>query len=187
MGVVKPDEVFDDGHKFRYALEDTAPDLFAGDLPEPPFHEIQAGRRGRSEMQMKSRMLVQPLSNTGVGVGPVVVQDQMEIQSVRRFPVDRAEEVQELCVPVTGITGADQGAVEGVEGRAQAGGSIALVVMGHGPAPAFLHRQFRLGPVQGLNLRRFINAQDQRLVRGVQVDADDIGQLLHEPRCRSTT
>ena len=35
MGVVEPDEVFDDSHRLRKAFKDPAADLLAGDLHEP--------------------------------------------------------------------------------------------------------------------------------------------------------
>jgi len=52
--------------------------------------------------------------------------------------------------------------------------------MGHRAGPAALHRQARLGAVERLDLALFVHAQHDRFVRGVEVEADDIDQLLFE-------
>jgi hypothetical protein len=41
-------------------------------------------------------------------------------------------------------------------------------------------QQQRLRPVQGLDLRFFIHAQNQSPVRRIQVQADNIADLFHE-------
>ena len=73
-------------------------------------------------------MLLKPLPHIGVLVCPVVVQNQVQGQSLWRFPVDLAQELQELLVSMTRVTGADHGAVEHVERREQTGGSSAIPV-----------------------------------------------------------
>ena len=62
----------------------------------------------------------------------------------------------------------------------QIGGAVALVVMGHRPGPARLHRQRRLGAVQCLALGLLVEAEHHGPLRRVQVQADDIDELLLE-------
>lgn len=47
-----------------------------------------------------------------------------------------------------------------------------------GAATAFLERQARLGVVESLDLSLFLHAQHQVLVRGIETEPDDVGQLL---------
>jgi hypothetical protein len=55
-----------------------------------------------------------------------------------------------------------------------------LVVMRHGPRPATLHGQARLGAVEGLNLALLIDAEDDRLLRRVQIQPNYVLQLGEE-------
>ena len=55
-----------------------------------------------------------------------------------------------------------------------------LIVMGDAFDIAEAHRQHRLAALQRLHLTFLIDAEDQRLVRRVQVQADHVPQLLHE-------
>ena len=45
---------------------------------------------------------------------------------------------------------------------------------------AWLHRQQWLRAIQSLNLRFLIDAEDQRILRWIQVEADDVANLLDE-------
>ena len=115
-------------------------------------------------------------------VGGIIVDDEMQIEMGRSPFVDGLEEAEELAMPVAGHAFADDGAVEHVECRKQRRGAVALVVMGHRPAPALLHRQPRLGAVKGLDLALFIDRQYQGLVGRIDVEADDILDLGDEVR-----
>jgi hypothetical protein len=57
---------------------------------------------------------------------------------------------------------------------------VPLVVMGHALDIAGAQRQQRLGALQRLHLALLIHAQDQGLVRWLQVEPDHIAQLLDE-------
>ncbi len=183
LGVLvrESNELVDRLDQFRDTLEDASPNPLARDLPEPSFDQIQPRGTRRGKVQVESWMLLKPRLHLGVVVCPVVVQDQVEGHPMRRVSVNGAQELQKLLVAVPRVTGADHGAVEHIERREQAGGPVALIVVRHGAASPLLHRQARLRPVQRLHLRFFIHAEHQRLVRGVEVDADHIRQLLDKP------
>jgi hypothetical protein len=55
----------------------------------------------------------------------------------------------------------DDRAIEQAQGREQGRRAVALVVVGHCATAAFLHREARLGTVQGLDLAFLIHAQDE--------------------------
>ena len=85
----------------------------------------------------------------------------------------------ELLVPVALHVAADDGAVENVEGGEQrAVRAVALVVMGHGPGAALLHRQAGLGAVERLDLALLIDREDDGMSRRIDIKADDVPELL---------
>ena len=58
--------------------------------------------------------------------------------------------------------------------------AITLVVVGHRAATTLFDRQTGLSPIQRLNLALFVHAQDDRLLRRIQVQSDHVGQFLQE-------
>ena len=58
--------------------------------------------------------------------------------------------------------------------------SFVVVAAAFGLARA--HRQQRLGPIQRLNLRLFIDAQNQRAIRWIQIEPDDVAHFVDEQR-----
>ena len=86
--VVHSDILFDGKHQIRYAAEHTTANTLAGDLPKPPFNEIQPRGGGRREVAMKAGMVFQPCSDLGVIVRAVVVQNHMDRQVFGGFTVD---------------------------------------------------------------------------------------------------
>ena len=57
---------------------------------------------------------------------------------------------------------------------------MVLVVMGEGPATNQLQGKAGLSAIQGLNLALSIDAEDDCILRGRHVDADDVGEVLDE-------
>ena len=130
----------------------------------------------------------QPRQDLGVLVGAVVVQDRVDQLAGRHRRLDGVEEAQELLVPVALHAAAEHRPVEHVERREQGRGAVALVVVGHGRAPArrtaFSHRQARLGRGRGLlvDLGLLVHREHDRVCRRSDVEADDVAQLGREPR-----
>src|ERR1700732_878077 len=58
--------------------------------------------------------------------------------------------------------------------------------MGHGAASPWFDRQSRLGAIQGLNLTLFVDAEYDRLLRGIEVQTHYIGHLFQELRIRES-
>src|SRR6266576_4669614 len=69
-------------------------------------------------------------------------------------------------------------AVGSIEGCKQRRRPIPLVVMGPGLATSAFERQARLSAIQSLDLTLLIQTQHQSVLRWVQVQTYDIGQLL---------
>ena len=108
----------------------------------------------------------------------VVVDDQVEIEALRRLAVDLVQEADERLMAMLLHALADDRAVEHVERREKSGGAVALVVVGHGAGPAFLHRQARLGAVERLDLGLLVHRQHDGVLRRVDIQADHVLDLL---------
>jgi hypothetical protein len=67
-------------------------------FPEPPLDGVEPGARCGREMQLEAGMLGQPGNDVGVAVGPVVVQDEVNVKSFGNFAIDAAQEPQKLGV-----------------------------------------------------------------------------------------
>ena len=158
---------------FIDALEDAATDALSGDLGKEPLDHVEPRARSRREVQMEARMPREPALYRGSLVGGIIVDDEMQVEMRRRALIDGLKEAEELAMAVAGHAFADDGAVEHVECREQVRGAVALVVMRHRPAAALLHRQPRLGAVEGLDLALFIDRKNQGLVGRVEIEADD--------------
>ena len=103
-------------------------------------------------MERPARMTAQPGMHLGVLVGGVVVDDGVEALPAETCALDGIQEADELLMPMALHAAADDLALQHVERREQRGRAVALVVVRHGPGPALLHGQARLGAVQGLDL-----------------------------------
>lgn len=123
-------------------------------------------------------MPLEPGSHPRMLVGSIIVHDQMQTQFGRRLAVDPLEEPDEFLVPVPRHAVADHFPIEHAQGCEQGGRAIALVVVRHCPTPAFLQRKARLGAIEGLDLAFLVDAQDQGLVRGIEVEPNHIVELL---------
>src|SRR5439155_14105609 len=122
------------------------------------------GSTGRREVDVESRMPLQPALDGGMFVGGIVVHDQMELFVIGGSIVDQPQEVKPLRMAVTLLAQADYFAVQSIEGGEQRSRSVALVVVRHGPRSAALQRQAGLGTVQGLNLTLLVATQHQRVL-----------------------
>src|SRR3954466_14962425 len=97
-------------------------------------------------------MTRQPAPHLRGFVCGVIVENGMNELACRYLGLQRVEEADELLVPMALHVLAEHRAFEHVEGGKQRGRAVALVVMGHGRAAPFLHRQARLCPVERLDL-----------------------------------
>jgi hypothetical protein len=178
--IVDLNEFFDGSDEFRNASEHTSSNPLAGDFSEPAFDQVEPGGTGRGKVQVKARMFLEPPFDVRVFVRPIVVRDQMEIQSSGHLPVNLAQELEKLFVSMAGITGTNHRAVQDIEGGEQTRGSVAFVIMGHRPTATLFHGQSRLCAVQGLDLGLLIDAKHHGFVRRIQIQPHDIGELLDE-------
>lgn len=129
---------------------------------------------------MKARMSLDPGFHAGMFMRAIIIHDQMEIEFGGSCGVDFLQESDELLMPMARHAVSDHFAVEHAEGGKQRGRPMTDVVMGHGSGAAFLQGQTGLGSIECLDLAFFIHAQNQRLVRRIQIKSHDIVQFLDE-------
>lgn len=168
----------DRSDKLRHAAETASTDTLVGQFAEPPLDQVQPGTRRRDEMQVEPRVPPKPGCHARVLVGPIVVYNQMQIEFGPRRCVDLLEEPDEFLVSMPRHAVADDFPIEHAQGREQGGRAVAFVVVRHGATAAPLQRKAWLGAVEGLDLALLVDAQDQGLVRGIEVEPDDIVELL---------
>ena len=96
--------------------------------------------------------------------------------------VDAFEKLEELNRAVALMQGADNLAGLDVQRGVEAGGAVALIVMGRALGGAGQHRQRRRGAVQRLDLAFLIDGQDDGALGRVEVQAADVVDLLDELR-----
>src|SRR5208282_3447758 len=142
----------------------------------------EPGRRYGRKVERPAGMPRQPLAYLRMLAGCVVVDDRVDFLSRRHLRLDGIEEADELLVPVALHIAADDGAIEDVEGREQCRCAMALVVVGHRPGAALLHRQAGLSAVERLDLALLIDREDYGMGGRIDIKANDVAQLADKLR-----
>jgi len=167
--------------KFADALERAAPYAFVREVAEPALDEIEP-RAGRGrEVEMEPRVALEPAGDPRVFVRPVVVHDQVQVESGRGLLVDALEETDELLMAVARHAVADDAAVERVQGGEERGRAVARVVVGLPRRDAGTQREQRLRALKRLDLAFLVHAQHERPVGRVEIESDHIAELLDKP------
>ena len=122
----------------------------------------------------------QPFTHFGMFMGSVVIDDGMDLLSLRHPRFDGVEEADELLMAVSFHVLPDDGAIEDIEGSKQRRGAVPFVVMRHCAGAARFHRQARLGAVERLDLALFVDREDHRMSGRVDVEADNVLEFLCE-------
>ena len=115
MGVVVRNVVVDGGGELGHTLEGTATNTLGGYFSEPTLYKIEPRRRCRNKMELKARMPGKPCLDRWMLVGRIIIGDAVNIQLLRRCPVDSFEEFEELLMTVPRPTLADNLAFEDIE------------------------------------------------------------------------
>src|SRR3989442_1248019 len=96
--VVVLDELVDLAFEVRHGVKGAATDGALRNQSEPAFDLVEPRGVGWSVVDMEARTSGEPDSDSGVSVGAVVIDDQMNIQIVRNVGLDVAQEAQELLM-----------------------------------------------------------------------------------------
>jgi hypothetical protein len=131
-------------------------------------------------MDLEARMAEQPAPDQLGLVGPVVVEDQVDVKLGGDLLFETVQEGLELGRTVTPVRLADHLAGGDVEGGEERGGAGPAVVVGSPLGDARCQGQDGLGAVEGLDLALLVDARDHRPVGRVEVETDDVADLLDE-------
>ena len=115
IGVVVRNVVVDGGSELGHAFEDAAANTVGGDFSEPTLNKIEPRRRGGNKMEVKARMPGKPGLDPWMLVRRIIIGDAVNIQLLRRCPVNRFEEFEELLMTVPRHALADNLAFQDIE------------------------------------------------------------------------
>ena len=133
-------------------------------------------------MAVPARPLGEPVLDQPGLVARCVVHDDMDVEVGGHGALHLVEERAELARPMPLHAAPDDRAGGGVEGGEQGGRAVALVIVAAPLRLARPHGQHRLGAVERLDLALLVDAEHQRAVRRVEIEADDVAHLVDELR-----
>src|SRR5262249_33869709 len=155
---------------------------FAGYRREEAFDKVDPGRGSRREVQLEAGMLGEPgLHFLGL-MGRVVVDDEMKVEGLRHHPVDLFEEANGLVGAWARQAFSKQLAGLDIKSGKESRGAVALIVVRHRAGTTLLQGQARLGAVESLDLRFFVDRQHQCLIGWVEIETNNIPHLFGEMR-----
>ena len=115
MGVVMRNVVVDGGGEFGHTFEDTATNTLGVYFSEPTLYKIEPRRRCRNKMEVKAGVPDKPSLDPWMLVGRIIIGDAVNIQLLRRCPVNSFQEFEELLMTVPSHTLADDLAFQDIE------------------------------------------------------------------------
>ena len=131
----------------------------AGEDAESYLNLVEPGGVGGRVMEVNQGVTAQPPVVFGL-VRHEVVQDHVELR-VRILRDDAVHEIEELPAPSAAVVAGMDQSLMYLQGGEEGRGAVALVLVGVSPQrPPVGEAQPPLGPLQGLDRRLFIDAQD---------------------------
>src|SRR6201982_2224655 len=115
IGVVMRNVVVDGGRELGHTSEDTATNTLGGYFSEPTFNKIEPRRRSRNKMEVKAGMPDKPSLDPWMLVRRIIIGDAVNVQLLRRCPINSLQEFEELLMAVPRHTLADNLAFQDVE------------------------------------------------------------------------
>ena len=145
---------------------------------EPTFNQVEPTRIDGNEVKHKPGMPGEPALDACVAVGAIVIEDQMQRLLAGKLGLKPLEKLQELLMPVPGITLAGHPTFDDLQGGKQPHGAVTVAVVRATAAGL----SGRPGCVRSkrLDLTLLIDAQHERVLRRCQVDTNHVGELLQE-------
>ena len=179
IGVVVVGEVADLLLELGDGGEGTAANGLLRDEMEPDLDLVEPGRVGGGEVDVVAGPVGQLTLDTGMLVGGMVVNDEVDVEVRGHVGVDVLEEAQKLLVAVARPALGQDSAGGDVQGGEE-GGAMADVAVRDALDVAEPQGQEGLGALQGLALALLVDAQDQSMVGRIQIETDDVADLLDE-------
>jgi hypothetical protein len=178
------DEALDLTAQVRDRGEGAAADRALRDQSEPALDLVQPGGISGCVMQVKTRMAREPRFDGGVFMRAVVIDDHVHVQILGHFGLDVTQESEELLVPMAWLALREHLAIDYIQGSKQGGCTVTVVVMRDAFEVAQSHGQHRLRALERLHLAFLIHTQYEGMIRGIQIQPDDVAHFLYEKRIR---
>ena len=172
--------VLDGGAEFAHARKHSAANRFVGEVAKESRHPVQPRRGGGRAREVESLLALQPAFHCGVLVRGVVVHDQMNLFVLRSWALDPTQKPQPRFGGLSGQAGSDHAAVECIERRKERRRAVAFVVVRHRLAASLLERQAGLRAIESLDLRFFVEREEQRVFGRMEVESDDLAEFFGE-------
>jgi hypothetical protein len=163
-------------------FEDAACNEISLDLGEPDLDLIKPRGIGRGVMELNVGMGAQKSLNGGSFMSRKVVGDDMNMGFSGLSGDDLGEKLHELGAGVTGSGLSEDLAGGRVQGRIERKSAVAEVFESVTFGPSGRERQDGIETIKGLNGALFIDTENSRMGRRLQVETDDCGCLLLELR-----
>ncbi len=157
-------------------------ELLLGEQSEPTLHLVDPGGVGRREMEMKPCVAKKPAPDEWSLMGPVVVEDKMDVEVDRHLAVNAVEKAPEFNGAMSSMSLTDDLAGRDVKCGKQRRGAMSSVVMSPTLGCARTHREDRLSAVQRLDLALLVDTEHERSFGWAQVEADNVSYLLDKLR-----
>lgn len=168
--------------ELRHARVRAPPQGVFGEQSKEALSEVEPrGVCGR-EVKVEPRSLGEPTFDRRRLVRGEIVEHDMDVQLARNGCFNLNEELLELYRSMSRVALSEDFAGCGVERSKQVSRSMANVVVGLSFGLAQTHRQDRLSTLERLNLRFLVNAQHDRVVRRVHIQANNVAYLFDELR-----
>lgn len=176
------EELLDGILELSDAAVTSSSDLLVCELGEESLDLVDPRGVGRREVNMKPRVFGEPIADGRRLVGAVVVHDQMNVEIRGSVGVDGVEELAELNGAMAHVRLADDFPGFDVQRSEERDGAVSTVVVGSSLGLPRPHREQGLCALERLNLRLFVDAQDNGVLRRIKVQADDVANLLDQQR-----
>src|SRR3978361_728023 len=142
MGVRLSDVALNGCLQVRRAGEGTAFQTASGQNGEPALDQVQPGRTCRGEMQMKPRVLNQPVVHQLRLARFQVCEQKSHLKVWRNTPLDLLQEFAELDAAMTRLATADDGAGFHIERCEQVERAMPTIVVGDALGLTWLFQSF---------------------------------------------
>lgn len=128
-----------------------------GEQTEEPLDEVQPGRVGGREVEVEAWVSSEPAPDRRSSVGREVVEDDVDLEVVFDTAIELAEKVHEVLGAVLSLDLRHDFSGSDVESREETERAVANVVVGLPFRHSEVHRQNRLGALEGLDLRLLVD------------------------------
>lgn len=129
-------------------------------------------------MKMETRPRRQPGANLGVFMCGVIVHDEVNAELLGHVVIYMLEKVHELLMAVPRLALCEHPAVGDVERCKQCGCAVPDITVGDALDIAEPKRQNWLGTFECLNLALFVDAENHRMIRRIEVEPNNVLYLV---------